>query len=441
MIWRFLAYIAVFFAEALTAWIYLGYLFSRKTTLIRCIGSFVVGYTLLLCLIPLNSTLVNSLAFAAVNGTVILLNYSCSKAKALINAGFLAFVMLFSEIATMLLLNLFVHDFQAYSYKPTVWVALAVISKLVYFFVVLVVAKIFSTKERYRSEEPGGFLLLCVLPLVSIVIVATLFYVGMFVRKDPFLEVLMLISMILLLLLNFLVLIIYRQVQRLAEERAEMEVALEREKAQLEYDSIIKEQFELQRELVHDIRHHVQTLSDLGTKQDGSALLQYARQIEEDPALASRVVFCSNPVINVIIVRYADECRKEGIDFDCDIREGCLEMVLPKDASTIFHNLLSNAIEAAAQSRNKRLELSVFYRKEQSTDVIAIINSYGTAPVESPDGFYYSSKLDPKRHGIGLRSVSRVVTKYRGALSFHYNDGEKLFYTTVSLPREQNLES
>lgn len=435
MIWYFIAYLAVFLAEAVTSWMYLEYLFQKKGSRLRCAVSFALGYSFLFCLIPLESTLINAVAFAIVNGIIILSSYQCSLGRALLNTGFLTFVMLASEVLMALLLNVAVHDFSAYTYRISVWTALAILSKLLYFFVILIGAHIFRKRGNQFAEEKGGTLLLCVLPLSSVLVVVTLIYVGIRIRQDSFLETLMLFSMILLLFVNILVLVVYNRMQKLAAERTAMQVELERETAQVEYYTLIKDQFERQRELIHDIRHHIQTISGLSAKENEGAVFQYVKQMAEDPALSRQVIYCSNPVINVIIVRYEEQCSKLGIRFECDIREHCLERLSAQDASIIFHNILSNAVEAASASADKHMELSVFFRTEQSADVITLTNSCDTTPKERKDGLLETHKRDKSLHGIGLRSVRRAVKRYGGAMVLHFEESQKQFFVTISIPK------
>lgn len=432
--WYFFAYVAVFLAEALTCWLFFEKVFQRKAGKIRCALSFIIGYLLLLCIVFWENALLNTLAFAVVNGGILFLCYRGSTGKMLLSAAFLSFFMLASEFLVMLLLNIFVRDFQAYLYRLPVWCSLTVLSKLLFFFVVMMISRFLPKKEQREKSAPGETILLCVLPLTSIVVVVTLFSIGVTIRSAPLLEILMLVCMMLLLISNLLVIVIYRHVHKLANERAQLQIALERDAAQAEYYALIKDQYEQQRELIHDIRHHIQTLKCLSEKDSESALLRYAKQMEEDPALARRITYCSEPVINVILVRYAEMCCKKGIRFHCDVRDGCLKMLAVKDASIIFQNVLSNAMEAAELSQEKYVELSVYYRDEQAADCIVVINSCDIAPIERRDGLLKTTKEDFEHHGIGLRSVRRAVKRYQGALTFHYEDASRKFYLTITLP-------
>lgn len=140
-------------------------------------------------------------------------------------------------------------------------------------------------------------------------------------------------------------------------------------------------------------------------------------------------------MINVIIVRYEEQCSKLGIRFECDIREHCLERLSAQDASIIFHNILSNAVEAASASADKHVELSVFFRAEQSADIITLTNSCDTTPKERKDGLLETHKRDKSLHGIGLRSVRRAVKRYGGAMVLHFEESQKQFFVTISIPK------
>lgn len=214
------------------------------------------------------------------------------------------------------------------------------------------------------------------------------------------------------------------------------QAAFEKEIAQAEYNKLIKEQYDLQCELIHDIRHHIQTLWDLGKKEGNNVILEYLQQVKDEPALNCHIIYSSNPILNIILIHYVQQCKDVGISFHCDIRDHCIDMLSTKDTSIIFHNILSNAVESASQSKEKNIELSVFNQKDQCVDVISLLNSCDYCPQKSENGLFKTHKNnDTFLHGIGLRSVKRTLKNYNGSIILHFEENKNQFFTTILIPR------
>ena len=60
------------------------------------------------------------------------------------------------------------------------------------------------------------------------------------------------------------------------------------------------------------------------------------------------------------------------------------------------------------------------------------MNSSDTKP-KMIGNFYLSTKNDNDLHGIGLKSISRIVKRYFGNLECNYNETDKTFHTSILL--------
>jgi len=91
-------------------------------------------------------------------------------------------------------------------------------------------------------------------------------------------------------------------------------------------------------------------------------------------------------------------------------------------------NLLENAIEAAIQTEEQSLEISVRY--DRGFLQINMINSCSDN-LQKLDNGYATTKKDKRNHGLGLKNVKRIVDKYHGELEMCEQDG--YFFTNVVL--------
>ncbi len=119
-----------------------------------------------------------------------------------------------------------------------------------------------------------------------------------------------------------------------------------------EYYTALQEQYDSQRVLIHDIRHHLEVIKEMTEKGDLSAAVQYVGDVEKLPALQKQIRYCTNSILNAIVVRYQEVCRKKGIDFTVDIRHASLDFLESVDMTVLFGNLLENAVEAAEGTAN-----------------------------------------------------------------------------------------
>ena len=88
------------------------------------------------------------------------------------------------------------------------------------------------------------------------------------------------------------------------------------------------------------------------------------------------------------------------------------------DLSVILGNLLDNAIEATEKLEvEKDIFVSLMYRKERL--LIKVRNPYTGGLKKDRAGNYISEKKDRENHGIGLKSVRKVVEKYEGVMEIH----------------------
>ena len=93
-------------------------------------------------------------------------------------------------------------------------------------------------------------------------------------------------------------------------------------------------------------------------------------------------------------------------------------------------NILDNAVKAAYSSKNKYILLET--NKVNTYDSIIVTNSCDTPP-QSVNGELKTTKENKKSHGLGIKSVRKVLKKYKGDLEWEYNNKERQFTTTIIL--------
>ena len=428
-----LCFAVLYVVELLIAWLYLEYLFSKRKTVSFQLLSFFIGYAVLFGFSFLNNTTINAISFSIVNFLLIQQNYQCNAKTALLHTAFLSFVMVGSEILVALWLGLFGFEFSAYTYNFQAMVLLTILSKLLYLLFSTIGSRIFAPHKGF-IEEPKQMFLFCGLPLLSSVLAIVIVYIGMRVGITEIIGIMTIIIVVTLLIVNLMFLALYNALQKANEEYLALQLSTQKEQADIAYYSALQEQFENQRILIHDIKKHLGTIHDLAKQSDAPEIEMYISRLEDTLAPSSQAKLCTEPVLNFLLLRFRDDCKGKNIQFHCDVRENSSAFLDAASITTLYGNLLSNALEAAESSKERQIELSVIRNAIQSVIVISVINSCDEPPTPDGNGGFHTRKTDQILHGVGLRSIRKIVAKYHGAATMYYDSDNKQFHHVIQFP-------
>lgn len=432
MMWALICYAFVLTSEGITAWSYFEQVFERKGSRKVEIWMFILGYSLLFALSQFKNVLINTIAFLFVNLILLFSNFACKKLIGIIQVAFLTVVMGGTEVLAGNLMSCLSHDFKAYQYDISVMIPLSVLSCLLYFFVIQIIAKLI--KPAKDGTDTSTVFLLSILPVVSVLITMTIAYISITTRIKPIVGILMAISVIALLMVNILVTVVYNHIQKMYNDRLELELIAQKAKMDTENYKILENQYENQRVLIHDIRGHMQVMRGLLESKNYDELENYLLDMERDPALQKIARLCDNTVLNVILVHHASICKSLDIDIDFDIRQHSVDFISAHDITAIFDNLLTNAEEAAKNTSEKYIKLSATQQGETGV-LITVINSCDSAPDMDEDGNIKTKKKDKEHHGVGLKSVKQAVQRYHGVSRMYYSNEENRFHSVIHLTK------
>lgn len=226
-----------------------------------------------------------------------------------------------------------------------------------------------------------------------------------------------LITAVILLLINIDIFYLYDNVIDLFSERCEREVMESQNKAiQNQLDVVQQSQLRI-RCLKHDMDNHLLRLKDLIEKEKYAEALEYLETVKSSTAADKKLIDSDNDLIDSML-NYKLARLHDNIEQKYDI-------VVPKDLSftefdlnVIIGNLADNVLEALDQlpaDEPKKLEISIRYK--QGYLKVYFGNTFDGIMPE--DG---SRKRDHENHGLGLKSVERIVHKYGGDMRAKVSD-------------------
>lgn len=279
---------------------------------------------------------------------------------------------------------------------------------------VIIAAADISNKCLHMKKDILGrtpamyYVTLLFVPLGSI-------FIAYFAAKG--LNTVSLITAVILLLINIDIFYLYDNVIDLFSERCEREVMESQNKAiQNQLEVVQQSQLRI-RCLKHDMDNHLLRLKDLIEKEKYAEALEYLETVKSSTAADKKLIDSGNDLIDSML-NYKLARLHDNIAQKYDI-------VVPKDLSftefdlnVIIGNLADNALEALEQlpaDERKKLEISIRYK--QGYLKVYFGNTFDGIMPE--DG---SRKRDHENHGLGLKSVERIVHKYGGDMRAKVSD-------------------
>ena len=195
--------------------------------------------------------------------------------------------------------------------------------------------------------------------------------------------------------------------------------ALEQAKVQYEYYLTQAKKYDQTIQILHDVNKHIKAIEGLyGAEQEKTAG-EYATKIRELLKPLIPVQYTENPILNILLTDKESVMREKGISVTIKIDNVNLNFIEPIDITTIFGNLLDNAIEATEKLKGEKY-ICIKIGSYHKMIVVSIENNCNE--VKWRNGFPVSNK--GKNGGIGLLNVQSSIKKYDGDLTLK-NDGNK----------------
>lgn len=420
-----------FLVEAIIAWQYAESLFTPKYTIRSRILLLGTLYFILFLFSLLQQPYLNLLLFCVANILFLYIPFKITLPLAFFHSLILTAIMAMSELApTGIIMKLFPHFFRT----DTLGLALyGIISKSIFFIIVYLATILLKPKDKQRENFDRSCLFLILIPISSIFVMFTFLATGEVTSYVFPITAMINICAILLLLSNLLVFGIHQYNQKKSQEFTEMQLMLQKEADATEYYEMLLSQYENQKILIHDLKKHLQSIELLNAKGEREKIKAYIKSLLNGSDLQESARICDDAMLNAILSRYQHQCKEKEISFHADIRSNTLTHLRPNDLTSLFCNLLDNAVEAAEHIPDSFIELTAQKKEPLPFVVLVLINSCRIMPKCDPDGYPISNKPDKTRHGFGIKSIRKVVKQYQGDMQMYYDTDSATFHTIITL--------
>ena len=189
------------------------------------------------------------------------------------------------------------------------------------------------------------------------------------------------------------------------------------------YEEKMKEEERI-KSIYHDMKNHILLLeSEREEKQEWISDIKKKIMKYED------FYRTGNRFLDVILRDKIEMAQSDNIHIEDDINMDRIKMFDPFDISTIFGNLLDNAIEACKLVQEiERRVINISARRKNQLLIILVKN---------PKPEDRERKMRKKGvHGYGLRNVNDVVKKYGGEINIE--EKESQFVVSIIIPGGKN---
>ena len=176
----------------------------------------------------------------------------------------------------------------------------------------------------------------------------------------------------------------------------------------------------------HDIKNHLLNAKQLISQNQYDAAEKLVNEMigQTDSIELLSEAATGNDFIDATLAVKAAICKSRNIRFDLTYEKLSQLKISEIDLSSLFSNILDNAITAAEKTDAPYISLTIFTRGDYLN--IVSENSYTGELKKSEKGknaILSTTKSNPAEHGFGTKIISEIAEKYDGVCVYEYGNG------------------
>ncbi len=275
-----------------------------------------------------------------------------------------------------------------------------------------------------------GWATFCLVPLFSYVLIYFIYRHPSFEGNRASSYVPILVIIVITILFYLIIISFFSQIQlRLSLQNEQNLLSTQVSSLQSQLFSL-KNAEERMQILLHDARHHSQTVASLIGSGEMDKALDYISQFNSSLDDMKVPVYCENPTINAVLSFNIESARKEGITVKTRLDIPLKTSVDAVELSSVIANAMENARNACSlmpPDSKPSIELVCVSRQ---MFVFECANTYAGKVDFDKDGLPVSRLED---HGIGTKSIAAFARKHNAILDYQADGG--IFRMRILLQR------
>ncbi len=216
--------------------------------------------------------------------------------------------------------------------------------------------------------------------------------------------------------------ILYAYHIQLGELNTRLEVEKLQDMLSMQYNNyeMMEKSIEAINHKYHDLKYQIAILKQEANAKDSIA---YLNQMEQEIKIYEAQNKTGNKILDTILTAQSIYCQNNWIELTCVADGTAVDFMDDIDVSTLFGNMLDNAIESVSKidKKEKRL-IHLTVTKQKGFLRIRVENCYHEELVFE-NGLPATTKKDRRYHGYGLKSIRNTVKKYDGSVTINAKNG------------------
>ncbi len=183
----------------------------------------------------------------------------------------------------------------------------------------------------------------------------------------------------------------------------------------------MQEQYDV---FLHDMKHTMRTIAALAETGDCDRIGHLIKDLRVALGNIEWKMICSHKILNALLVERKEYADDSGVILNLDIKEPLyLQDIEDVDIITLIGNLLDNAIAAERRVKSKEgVQCGMWMSREGRHVLIHVENSYEDKQSNKENSRELKARIGEK-HGIGCKSMKKIVKKYGGIMESSKADG------------------
>lgn len=203
----------------------------------------------------------------------------------------------------------------------------------------------------------------------------------------------------------------------------DMRVRALEQQAKLQYDYYLQQdqKYHQTLQILHDVNRHIQSIKELSASGNIEETKKYAEQIGGmlKPLIPTR--YTGNAILDILLSDKVRQVEDKGIGFVMNLDGICFDFMEAIDITTIFGNLLDNALEAC-EAVQGRADKKIVLTAQRFHEIVSVTVENDCNPVKWRADMPISEKGENR--GIGLLNVRKSIDKYDGNLKLQESNGK-----------------
>ena len=417
--------IFAYLTEAIIVYMYISHIYEPKKNKLISFITILVSYLILFFIYKalINIEFVNTIIITLTNIVLIYFCFKSSFKSSIFHGVILCILQIISEFLTAYITSL-IYSISFQNSIDNHFEIGVVLSRILYFLFSNFLSKI-SVKET-NVKTWGKWFALSLLPLSSIYVIIVMKIITDSIALKSYQNISF------LLVINIIIYFVYEQAEKNNQKLLELELTNQKNDIDMQYLNLIEKKNETMNVMAHDYKNHMIAISSMSNQAE---IKNYIDNMLGEITKYNQIGKTKNKFLDIILSKYMDICNSKGIEFETHILNDNLNFINDFDLSTLFNNILDNAVEAASKSTVKFINLEIvnsltFHHK------ITVINSSDIEPT-GKNGDLITTKKNKSIHGFGTKSIRKTIKKYHGEMEWEYDKGLKQFKLVILFPENK----